>query len=173
MKRLLILLICAVALLCGCDNSQPKIEDPVTFYYPRAEYVFGQSDSVIASETREAAGKRSDLHALLNEYLQSPVSAELRSPFPDRTRLKEIRQDGAILQLVMNDGFAQLSEMELTITCACLAKTSLTLTDCTTVQIIMEGSANDTNRVITMDTQSLLLMDDIITTTPTEIQEGL
>lgn len=173
MKRLLIFLLCTVTLLCGCDTSQSKIEDPVTFYYPRTEYVFGQSDSVIASETREAAGKRTDLPALLNEYLQGPVSAELRSPFPDGTRIKEIRQDGAILQLVMDDGFTRLSEMELTITCACLAKTSLPLTDCTTVQIIMEGSANDTNRVITMDEQSLLLMDDIITTTPTEIQEGL
>ena len=57
MKRLLILLLCMVLLLSGCGTSQPKMEDPVTFYYPRTEYIYGQSDSVIAPETREATSR--------------------------------------------------------------------------------------------------------------------
>ncbi len=173
MKRLLILLLCMVSLLSGCSTSQPKIEDPVTFYYPRTEYVFGQTDSVIAPETREAAGIKTNLSALLNKYLQGPVSAELRTPFPADAKILEIRQEGGILQLTMNDKFSKLSGMELTIACACLTKTGMSLTGCQTVQIIIDGTTPDTQRIITMDAQTLLLMDDIITTTPTETQEGL
>lgn len=173
MKRLLIFLLCMVCLLSACGTSQPKIEDPVTFYYTRTEYIFGQADSVIASEVREATGKKTNLSALLAQYLQGPESSELRSPFPADARILDIRQDGTVLQLKMNDRFSALTDMELTIACACLTKTSLELTGCQTVQIFIDGTLPDTQHIITMDAQTLLLMDDIITTTPTETQEGL
>jgi hypothetical protein len=41
------------------------------------------------------------------------------------------------------------------------------------VQITLDSDLPDTRRIITMDAKNLLLMDDIITTTPTENQEGL
>ena len=63
--------------------------------------------------------------------------------------------------------------MELTIACACTTKTCISLTSCQTVQIILDGTTPENQRIITMDAQTLLLMDDIITTTPTETQEGL
>ncbi len=173
MKRLLIFLLCILSVLYGCGASQPKLEDSITFYYPRSEYLFGQTDSVIASEIREAAGKKGDLAALLGEYLQGPQSSDLRSPFPADAKILQIQQEGSILQLTMNDRFSQLSGMELTMACACLTKTGLTLTNCQTVQIVIDGTLPDTQRIITMDAQTLLLMDDIITTTPTETQEGL
>jgi germination protein M len=173
MKRLLILLLCMVLLLSGCGTSQPKMEDPVTFYYPRTEYIYGQSDSVIAPETREAAGIKTNLSALLHQYIQGPISAELRSPFPAGTKILEIRQEDGILQLTLNDQFSQLSGMELTIACACTTKTCLSLTSCQTVQITLDGTTPENQRIITMDAQTLLLMDDIITATPTETQEGL
>ncbi len=172
MKRLLIFLLCLILPLCGCAANQPRLDDPITFYYPRTEYVFGQPDSVIASECREGAGKTASLSALLNYYLQGPASSDLQNPFPTGTKIIEIRQDSTVLQLVMNDRFSQLSGMELTVACACLAKTGLSLSDCQTVQIILDDPDSDTQRIITMDNQSLLLMDDIITT-PTETQEGL
>lgn len=172
MKRLLILLLCMALLLCGCGTDEPKIEKPVTYFYLRSEFIFGQSDSVIASETREAAGKYTDLSALLSEYLQGPQSEGLQNPFPTGAKILQIRQENGILQLEMNDAFSQLTGMDLTVACACLTKTSLSLTDCSTVQILIDGTLPDTQRIITMDGQTLLLMDDIITT-PTETQEGL
>lgn len=173
MKRLLILLLCASFLLCGCESGQHKYEEPVTFYYPRSELSFGKPDGVIGSETREAAGKTTDPAALLAEYLRGPDSDGLRSPFPSGTAIEEMAQEGNVLKLRMNDPFSRLSGMKLTVACACLARTCLSLTDCQSVQIIINGTTPETQRIITMDEQALLLMDDIITTTPTETQEGL
>lgn len=173
MKRILTLLLCTALLLCGCGTGQPKYDEPVTFYYQRTEYIFGQTDSVIAAETLEGAQINANLSSLLEAYLQGPTSEQLQNPFPADTRIEKVTRQGTVLQLKMNDKFSQLSGMELTIACACLSKTVLSLTDCTAVQIILVGELPDTQRIITMDNQSLLLMDDIITTTPTETQEGL
>lgn len=173
MKRLLILLLCTAALLAGCGTDQPKPENPVSFFYPRIEYTFGQADSVIAAESREGGNYKAEPEALLNIYLQGPVSSELRNPFPFGSGITELRQEEAVLQLVMNRKFSELSGIELTLACCCLTKTCLTVTECSTVQIIMEDLTSETQRIITMDSQSLLLIDNIITTTPTETQEGL
>lgn len=173
MKKFLTFLLCMVCLLSACGTSQPKIEDPVTFYYPRTEYVFGQTDSIIASETRKAPQIKTNLSTQLSEYLQGPASADLRNPFPADTEILGIRLDSGILQLTMNDKFSKLSGMELTIACACLTKTGIELTGCKTVQIVIDGTLPDTQRIITMNDLTLLLIDDIITTTPTETQEGL
>ena len=172
MKRLLTLLLC-MTLLYGCAATQAKFNDPVTFYYQRTAYDFGQPDSVIAPETREAAEIKANLSILLDAYLQGPASENLRNPFPSGTGIEEIRREDSVLVLAMNARFSELTGIELTIACACLTKTILSVTDCRTVQILMDGTAPDTQRIITMDAQTLLLMDDIIITTPTETQEGL
>ena len=173
MKRLLILLLCSAFLLWGCGTGEPKLEDPVTVYYPRTEYIFGQSDSVIASGSMEAEGIKTDLTALLNAYLQGPGPEGLRNPFPADSRVMQLQLEDTVLTLNMNDGFSTLTGAELTLACACLAKTALSLSAAQTVQITLDSDLPDTRRIITMDAKNLLLMDDIITTTPTEIQEGL
>lgn len=173
MKRLLILLLCSAFLLWGCGTGEPKLEDPVTVYYPRTEYIFGQSDSVIASGSMEAEGFKTDLTALLNAYLQGPGPEGLRNPFPADSLVMQLQLEDTVLTLDMNDGFSTLTGAELTLACACLAKTALSLSAAQTVQITLDSDLPDTRRIITMDAKNLLLMDDIITTTPTENQEGL
>lgn len=173
MKRLLILLLCSAFLLWGCGTGEPKLEDPVTVYYPRTEYIFGQSDSVIASGSMEAEGFKTDLTALLNAYLQGLGTEGMRNPFPADSLVMQLQLEDTVLILDMNDSFSTLTGAELTLACACLAKTALSLSAAQTVQITLDSDLSDTRRIITMDAKNLLLMDDIITTTPTENQEGL
>ena len=49
MKKLLILVLSCQLILSGCGRSGKPLFDPVYLYYPRVEFDYGDSDSVITS----------------------------------------------------------------------------------------------------------------------------
>lgn len=170
MKRFLSILLIAVLCLSGCAIGQEQFKDPVTFYYLRDYSDLDNRDTffsegAIGSEFREASGHRNDLNYLLSIYLQGPLDENLRSPFPIGCRPIDIRQDDGTLYLVLSPVVTELSEMELTVACACLAKTCMELVPVDTVQIeasTLDGSVT-VSRIFAAD--SLILADNFTQTT--------
>lgn len=174
MKKLICLMLVFLLLLSGCTLGQERLKEPVSFYYLRSHsdsdaYQSFFSEGVIGAESREASGHRQDLTYLLTMYLQGPLSEDLENPFPAGCRAIEIKQEDQTLSISLNAVVSQLGEMELTIACACLAKTCLELTGVDTVYMESRNPDGDAlfTRIFTAD--NLLLEDDY--TQPTEATE--
>lgn len=156
---ILLLLLASIPTLPGCQQEAPELKDPVTFYYQRQNLTYNSSDGVIAGETRDADGHAHEPAYLLNVYLSGPLSPEFVSPFPSKVRLLalEIQETNAILTL--NRRFSELTGLDLTIACACLTMTTISLTGVETVTIQADSAMLDSARQITMDTNCFLLLD--------------
>ena len=156
MKRLVsLLLILALCLsLTACANP-----NAVTYYYVRNpdEYLYGVSDGVMVGESREAGGHVDNLRYLLILYLHGPISDHLKSPFPAGTKLVELNREGDDLTVQLTSMFTVLEGADLTLACACLARTCFELTDVQTVTVLAMGWKTVS---MTMERDHLLLMDD-------------
>lgn len=144
----------------GCHYSESgDILEPVEFFYPRNpdHYVYGTNDGVFAAEIREASGHAGDLNYLLTMYLYGPQDTTLRSPFPAGCKPEIIRQEDDILYLVISSQFAELDSLSLTVACASLTKTCLSMTDVR--QVSINSTSADKSIHITMDADSLLMSD--------------
>lgn len=159
MKRWIWILPVICCLLTCCTRQGHEITDPVTFYYPRVEPIYGQSDGLIAAQTRSADGDPLDYVYLLSQYLRGPQDAALISPFPKGIKLISLRVDGSTAHVTLSDGITSLGGMDLTLACSCLALTIGGLTQCDTVVIQAENGLLDGSRAIVMRPDSLLLYD--------------
>lgn len=173
MRRCIAILLTLSLSVClfGCSFS--GIKEPVEFYYPRrqADLALSPEDGAIVSEMREASGHRSDLYYLLSLYLQGPLDSKLVSPFPAGTRLVEVRSEDSVLHVTLNEAFAGLTGLDLTIACACLAKTCLSMSGAEQVHIETAPSTTGDFIDLTLDRDSLLLEEPPVTqTTPAETQ---
>ena len=154
-KSIALLLVLAITLsLAACASSSA-----VTYYYVRNEdeYLYGVSDGVMVGESREAAGHVDDLRYLLILYLHGPVSDNLTSPFPAGTKLVELTREGGALTVQLTSIFTVLEGTDLTLACACLARTCFALTDAQSVTILSMGLETVS---MTLERDDLLLMDD-------------
>lgn len=156
--------------ICACAVQSQNLQEPVRFYYRRAEITNGQTDSVIAPEEREAAGHTVDLKWLLAEYLKGPQMDDYVSLLPAGTTLVDVRQDEGVLVITLSDSFAQLTGLDLTIACACLTMTVLELTDAAEVTICTQSQGQDGTPCVTMDRSCFVLLDT--GTTPVETTAG-
>ena len=156
MKRLVsLLLIIALCLpLCACTSP-----NTVTYYFLREpeEYQYGVADGVMVGESREAAGHVDDLRYLLILYLHGPVSDNLSSPFPAGTKLVELTREDDSLTVQLTSMFTVLEGTDLTLACACLARTCFALTDVQSVTILAMGRETVS---MTMERDNLLLVDE-------------
>lgn len=162
MKRAICLMLALLLLggMFGCHYSESgDILEPVEFFYPRQSdsFVYGAEDGVLAVEVREASGRTGDLNYLLSMYLRGPQDKNLRSPFPAGCTLEEVRSGGNTLCIVLSGEFTALENTELTLACASLAKTGLSLTDADRVRI--DAASEEKTFSITLDKDSLLLTD--------------
>lgn len=177
MKRKLILFLIPALLCCflGCSSEATGTTantNTVEFYYQRTSYIYGASDGVIASETREIANRISTLPYLLSLYLRGPLDEDLTAPFPAGTKLLNVTQDGSTLCVTLDSTFSNLKNMNLTVACACIAKTCFSLADVTQVQIrsIAPENADSVNVVISID--SMLLYDNSALTQQSATEES-
>lgn len=133
MKRpicLILIILLALSLTACHYNDSGDILEPVEFFYPRnlSDYVYGASDGLIAAEVREASGHVDDLNYLIAMYLRGPQDEALHSPFPAGCRLEKVYTDDSTLYVRLSSEFTTLENIDLTIACASLAKTFLTMT---------------------------------------------
>lgn len=164
MKRLLCIILITVLFLSGCAIGQERFKDPVTYYYLRDYSDLDHRDAffsegAMGSEIREAGDHRTDLNYLLSIYLQGPLDEGLRSPFPKGCRPMDIRREDSSLYLTLSPSITQLNEMELTVACACLAKTCMELVDVDTVHIM--GNSLDGNVTVNRTfTRDMFILED-------------
>lgn len=160
MKRILCFLLTLTLLTClaACGADGP--EDPGNFYYLRTEAQYEGTDGIIAPEERELNGLRGDIGPLLEAYLQGPADKDLESPFPRDTVLLDWQMIRGSLHLNLNDTFAQLSGIDLSLACACLARTCLELTDATTIRIRANGAMLNGSTYVILSNDNLFLADD-------------
>ena len=162
MKQWISLLLIAVFLLAatGCVRQTTPPELPVTFYYLAADTVYDGESTVLHKEIRDAAEYESDLVGLMDLYLKGPVSETFRSPFPRGVTVTRYAATANMINLELSSEFAQLSGINLTLACACLANTLFDLTELERVQILVTDAQLDGQTSITLDRDDILYWDD-------------
>lgn len=161
MKRWISLLLILVLLssALGCVQSAPSPKVPVTFYYPAEKTVYDGKTAVIHKEVRDGAGYEDDMEGLLNVYLKGPSSEALRSPFPRLVTVTRFASTANMAVVELSAGFAQLSGIDLTVACVCIANTLFDLTQLDRVQIIATDSQLDGQASIALDRDDFYFAD--------------
>ena len=162
--RKIIALTLAVLLLIGLTGCI-AIDETATFYYARFEdsYLYGMDNAVIAGEYRDVSGHSGDLKYLLTLYFHGPTTEYLRSPFPSGLVLRSVDRVDQTIHVELSASLTMLTGTDLTLACACLARTCFSLTDAQSVTISSDGLGFVS---MTLTRDSLLLVDD--TPIPTE-----
>lgn len=159
MKRLIcaLMIICLFLSMAGCSISGSRFKEPVRFYYPRHKsgYLYGEADSVIVAEEREAAGHTGHLEYLLTMYLSGSLDEMLASPFPAGTKLLSVAWDESTLLIELSEPSHAMTEHEFSLGCTCLTLTCLELTDATEVTV------TSADRSVTMGREDVTLYDDV------------
>lgn len=146
----------------GACMHQSNLKEPVTFYYLRPEYSYGNNGSIMGSEQRECSGHGSDLNYLLSLYLTGPLDDTLLSPFPPGVELEEVKLQDQVLTIALSKSANLLSGMDLTIACSCLSTTCFELTNADQIAITSPASDNHEGISVTISRDSLTLTDDNI-----------
>lgn len=154
-KRFAVLLLTLfLTVSAGCSFASSHMIEPVNFYYRRTQFLYGSSDSVIGSESREASGHTEDLNYLLSLYLAGPVEEGLISPFSRGTLLLSVVQWNDSVTIEVSDTGRFLSDANFSLACACISKTCMELTGAESVTVI-SGS-----RSLTTTPNNILLADE-------------
>lgn len=153
MKRVFCLFLAIVILFSACGKHGERFREPVTFYYLRRQFPYGENESILGTEAREASGHRDDLRYLLALYLMGPSGDELRSPVPRGTNIYLVEQTEESVTLKLSSTANALTDAEFSLVCACLSLTCMSLTGAESVTIV-SGS-----RTITMRSENLILYD--------------
>ena len=168
MKKSISILLCLCVLLSlfGCADRAEAPQVPVQFYYPRTidtiQYTI--NNGAFAYELRESAGYTDNIPYLLNLYFRGPADATLRNPFPTATSVTELKVYGKYAFLTVSDSFAQLTDMDLTIACACLTLTVAELTQVDTLCLRTNSTPFGNYDQLLLHVSDFLFTDD--TTAP-------
>lgn len=161
MKRLILWLLVFLVVfpMAGCKKTE-EIQDPVRFYYRRANIEFGGEDSVVAAETRDAYGLREDLQGLLQLYISGPETETLVNVFPKSVAVMSVLVEDTTAVVQMNRSFAQLGGIQMSVACVCLSKTVMEITGVETVRIYVEKATLAGEQYLEFDKDTVLLEDD-------------
>lgn len=144
--------------LFGCAQPTDGFENPISFYYRRKDVSFSTTDGVISADIREAGNM--DYISLLALYFRGPENSQLQRTFPEGTALKSIQIDGNHVFITLSDVFSTLTELDLSIACACLTRTVCEMTGTTQLTVRTENGLLDGNKTIQMSLKNVVLLDD-------------
>lgn len=166
MKQALLLLLCAALMLplSGC-GEEASYQYPITFYYQGTDLSYDAQCTAIAGETREGADYDT-LEQILLDYLQGPVSENLATPFPAGLALVSVTLTEDTLHLTFSKHLAELSGLQLTVACCCIARTCLELTEAENICICAEGSLLYGEQSVTWNRDNMILIDTVTDITP-------
>lgn len=168
MKQIICLFLVAVLAFSavGCAVAKPKLHQPVQFYYAVSNIAYDGS-SILASEVRESADYENQIVSLLNAYLKGPESTNLRSPFPTGLSVTDYSVIESTALLSLSSGLSELSGIELTVACACIATTVFGIDETVNrIEISASGAQLDGKNAITMERDNILFHDTPEETTP-------
>lgn len=158
MKRITPLLLLALLLLSGCGRKGALLIEPVSLFYPKANYDYGTEDGVIDYESIDGAGLLPDYEALLGKYFCDPIDEALVNPFPSGTQLLSAVVRGSEFRIRLSQEASALTQAKYALACTCLSMTCFELTTCQEVTVI-SGT-----RRLTIQRDSWVLLDDFIPT---------
>ena len=167
MKRLLCSLLVLSCFFCLCACDAENDEASTQFYYVRNAYLYGQEDSVIASEKRMIDGF-SDEQAILRSYLDGPKDPALASPFPSGTQIVEFMYKEETLYVTLSTHIVTLSKAKQVLACACFARTAMELTQVKAVYFQTDNTDFARMEPILIDENSVLLYDNYNAPNPSE-----
>ena len=98
-----------------------------------------------------------DLNYLIAMYLRGPQNEALRSPFPAGCRLEKVYTDDNTLYVRLSSEFTTLENIDLTLACASLAKTFLTMTGLD--HICIDAASSEKSIHMILDKDSILFAD--------------
>ena len=161
MKKIISVFLCILALFCmtGCKKTESYVQ-PVTFYYFHNDFSYDAHASAIQGEIREGA-EMDSLEQTLTLYLQGPESEALSSPFPTGMVLISAVQEADTLLLTFTRQLGNLSGLDLTIACCCIARTCLELTDAVNITIQAQDALIGGERSLTFHADNILLLDQV------------
>ena len=154
MKRMVCYLLLLCLLLTGCNSVGEWIKEPVTFYYVRENYQ-KEMTQVIAPEIREASGHREDLSYLLALYSMGPSQEDLQMVLPRYTTILPTERTQHSVELTLSDNTEAMTDVDFTLSSACLAMTCMELIDVQQVTVVSG------DRSITIRKDNLLLYSSI------------
>ena len=162
MKRSLSLcLILLSFLLIGCENEE-EFEKPVSFFYLNAEIQYGTDNGVISAEIRESNNLSTE--EIVSLYLAGPQSQSYRSPFPDGTALVSMQISADTIYITLNDRYADLSGLSLSLANTSIAQTLLELTTAEKIILTCESKPLGGSSRIEIMQEDLLLVDESVGT---------
>lgn len=166
MKKWTAAALTCLLLLSGCGRSGKPLFDPVYFYYPRVEYDYGYSDSVISWEAMDGTGYMEDYQYLLGEFFSGPIDEGFYNPFPPGTELLSAWLEDDSFYLELSREALALPEHQFTLGCACLSMTCFELAPVRAVTV----SCGE--KTLTIPRGEYLLMDDYIPDSITKQENG-
>ena len=169
MKRITALSLLLVLMLLFSACNQSDSTDTVAFYYardPRSQSV--PSETFYTVENRRITTSNTNLRYLLSLYLQGPLGDGFVSPFPAGTRLVKLDIHNDHLFIQLSQEFAELSNIDLTLACACLSLTCFDLADANQVTIFTSATEDHPAVEFTLTREDLLLTDAVTWKTPSE-----
>ena len=160
MKKILIFLLLGL-LLAGCSQSNVDAENKVTFYYPLSAEKYAPESGVVQQQTKEITGAESH-ELLIRQYFSGTVQPEIQNNIPAGTRLLDFVMVDGNATIVLSDAFLQLTGIDRTIACACIAKTVFGITGCQAVNIQAASATGEDKLDLTLRPNTINLTDDTI-----------
>lgn len=160
MKRIIALILCVSLLMAigGCTDAPDTV--PAKFYYRRAVTEFGGTNGIITFEYRQIPDPQADTEKLLSTYFSGPQEDSLISPFPRTSAVLNWSIGEDTLELTMNEDFGALTDVELSIACACICKTFTELLPVSQVRIQLKDGLLGGRKNILLSESDLLLYDN-------------
>lgn len=164
MKKMcsLLMALMLLFLLIGCSQTETAVEGSVKFYYRAAEVTFGTENGVITSEIRDI--NTDDMESVLHAYLKGPKNEKLISPFPENLTVESFDSGPARTSITLSAHIADLKDGELTIACACIAKTVFELTGTRSVEIKSDSGLIGGMQSVILMRNDLIVYDDYFAT---------
>lgn len=146
--KLCIILLSILVTLWGCGmHEQETHSGSLRFYYLQNETAYNSSNSVVSYETIQA--DKSTPVELIAQYLLGPTKEELTSPFPEDLKLISITQEENNVAVVLSGELSDLSGIELTLACSCLARTLQSIFPADSYEIsTAEGKLNGKSSIL-------------------------
>ena len=143
MKKLIafFLVLWTLMILSSCSDNQNLPTTSIRFYYKTVSVNHGSETGVITWEDREISIAISEPASILSLYLNGSQKKGCVMPFPSGTSIREYDQTASKATILLSAEATLLSGAEFTLASVCLARTTIELTGCQSVQI----SVNDAN----------------------------
>lgn len=162
MKKIqcILLVLCCLSGLIGCNRAESIPEQSVTVYYKKAIPTYGTESGVIAEAYLDADGHENDYTYLLDQYLRSSPGGDFDATFPSGVSLVSFQLEALTAKVILNSHIANYSGMDLTIALTCLTRTIMSLTGCQEVIISASGTLLNGESFVTLNKDSFLLVDN-------------